>query len=224
LGIGDAVDGDAIYNGATDNAGGCALILEAARAFAALPERPRRSIVFLFVTGEEAGLVGSDYFACHPTVRIQQIVAAINCDMPLWLTPVRDVIAWGAEHSSLEAAVRNAASQTGLTVSPDPFPEWGLFCKSDQFSFVKKGIPAAMVNLGITSTQPGVDARESLERYLTTILHSPKDDANQPISYETGAQLARFLFRLGHGIAMQTERPRWNDNDFFGRKFTSAAR
>lgn len=224
VGIGNAVDGDAIYNGATDNAGGCALVLEAARAFAALPERPRRSILFLFVTGEEAGLVGSDYFACHPTVPIQQIVAAINCDTPTWFAPVSDVVAWGAEHSSLLTAVRNAAGQTGFTVSPDPLPGWGLFCRSDHFAFARKGIPATMVNLGITGTRPGVDPRELLNSYLNTILHSPKDDAHQPICYESGTQLARFVFRLSHGIAMQTERPRWNDHDFFGRKFTSAAR
>jgi len=224
LGIGDAVDGDSIYNGAMDNAGGCAVLLEVARSSGALRERPRRSVVFLFVTGEEAGLLGSDYFACHPTIPVGQIVANINFDGGTSLTPLSDVIAWGAEHSSLQAAVQHAASQTGFTVSPDPFPEESFFVRSDQFSFVKKGIPSIFVDVGVKSTQPGVDGLALLKQCLVTVYHSPKDDLTQPIQYETSAQFARFVFRLGHAIAMESERPRWNDNDFFGGKFGSGRR
>ena len=219
LGIGDAVDGDSIYNGAMDNAGGCAVLLEVARSFGTLRERPRRSVIFLFVTGEEAGLLGSDYFASHPTIPMGQIVANINCDGGMSLTPLSDVIAWGAEHSSFEAAVQQAASQTGFTVSPDPFPEEGLFVRSDQFSFVKKGVPAIFVDVGVKSTQTGVDGLALLKQWLVTVYHSPKDDLTQPIQYATGVRFARFLFRLGYGIAIDPQRPQWNKNDFFGTKF-----
>ena len=139
LGIGPALDGDSIYNGAMDNAGGCAVLLEVARAFGALPQRPKRTTLFVFVTGEEAGLLGSDYFAHHPTVRHGQIVANLNIDGGTSLTPVDDVIAWGAEHSTLGASVDAAARQTGFSVSADPFPEEGIFARSDQFLFRQTG-------------------------------------------------------------------------------------
>jgi hypothetical protein len=224
LGIGDPVDGDSIYNGAMDNAGGCAVLLEVARSFAASPERPKRSLLFLLVTAEESGLLGSDYFACHPTIPIGQIVADINFYGGTSLTPVSDVIAWGSKHSSLQTIVERAASQTGFTVSPDPFPKEGIFVRSDHFSFVKKGIPSILVNVGVKSTEPGVDALAVFKQWLITIYHSPKDDVSAPIHYETSARFARFLFRLGDAIAMDSERPHWNDNDFFGRKFAPGCR
>jgi Zn-dependent M28 family amino/carboxypeptidase len=224
LGTGDPVDGDSIYNGAMDNAGGCAVLLEVARSFGALPQGPKRSVVFLFVTAEEAGLLGSDYFASHPTIPLGEIVANINFDGGASLTPVSDVIAWGAEHSSLAAAIRQAADQTGFTVSGDPFPEEGYFVRSDQFSFVKKGIPSLFVDVGVKSKEPGVDGLALLKQWLVTVYHSPKDDLSQSIQYETSARFARFVFRLGTAVAMESERPRWNHNDFFGTKFGSGRR
>jgi hypothetical protein len=224
LGTGDPIQGDAIYNGAVDNASGCAVLLEVARALAGSPARPKRSLVFLFVTAEEAGLLGSDYFACHPTIPKERIVADITLDGAASLTPVSDVLVWGAEHSSLQEAVQHAASQTGLTVSPDPFPEEGVFVRTDEFSFVKQGIPSLYVAVGVKSTQPGVDGLARYKQWLVTTYHSPKDDLSQPIQYETSARFARFLFRLGHAIAMDSARPRWNDNDFFGNRFGSGGR
>jgi hypothetical protein len=224
LGIGDPVEGDSIYNGAMDNAGGCAVLLEVARAFTTSSERPKRSVVFLFVTAEETGMLGSDYFAWHPTIPIGNIVADINIDGGTSLTPLTDIIAWGAEHSSLQTSVQRAASQAGFTVSPDPFPEEGVFVRSDQFSFVKKGIPSVFVDVGVRSTQPGVDGLSLLKQWLVTTYHSPKDDLSQPIDYETSARFARFVFRLGRAISMDSERPRWNDNDFFGKKSGSSYR
>lgn len=145
-----------------------------------------------FVTGEEAGLLGSDYFASYPTIPVEQIVANVNFDGGTSLTPVSDMIAWGAEHSSLGAAVQQAARQAGFTVSPDPFPEEGFFVRSDQFSFVKKGIPALFVDVGVTSTEPGVDGLALLKKWLVTVYRSPKDDASQPIHYV-------MKKRRGHG-------------------------
>ena len=146
-------------------------------------------------------------------------MADINFDGATTLTPVSEVIAFGSEHSSLQTAIQRAANRTGFAVSPDPAPEEGIFVRSDQFSFVKKGIPATMVYLGFKSTRPGVDGLAIWKQWLVTVYHSPKDDATQPICYESSAQFARFVFRLGHAIAMETERPRWNDGDFFGKKF-----
>ena len=222
LGIGPVVDGDTVYNGAMDNAAGCAVLLEVARAFGALPERPRRSVMFVFVTGEEAGLLGSDYFAHHPPVPLDRIVANINIDGGASLVPVSDVIAWGAQHSTLGGVAMRAATRVGLSVSPDPFPEEGLFVRSDQYSFVKFGVPALFISVGVKGTTPGVDALAVLKKWLVTTYHSPKDDVTQPIHYETSAKFAGFAFVLGHTIAMESQRPRWNDNDFFERRRTLA--
>jgi hypothetical protein len=219
LGIGPAVDGDSIYNGALDNAAGCAVLLEIAHAFGSLPERPRRSVMFVFVTGEEAGLLGSDYFAHHPPVAVAGMVANINLDGGATLVPVSDVIAWGAEHSTLGSVASGAASRMRLFVAPDPFPEEGLFVRSDQYSFVKQGVPSLFVDVGVTSTRPGVDALATLRKWLVTVYHSPQDDVTQPIQYETSARFAGFAFELGYAIAMDAQRPRWNGGDFFGDHF-----
>ncbi len=219
LGIGPVVNGDDIYNGAMDNASGCAVLLEIARAFGRLAERPKRSVLFAFVTGEEQGLLGSDYFAHYPTVPLGSIVANINVDGGAALTPVSDVFAWGSEHSSLGGVVEHAASATGFSVSPDPFPEEGLFVRSDQFSFVKQGVPALFLEVGVHSKTPGVDALALLKNWLVTNYHSPMDDVRQPIDYETSARFAGFAFAVGQRVATDQQRPQWNQNDFFGQTF-----
>lgn len=219
LGIGPELDGDSIYNGALDNASGCAVLLEVARAFAALLQRPKRSILFVFVTGEEAGLLGADYFVHHPTVPIEHIVANINIDGAISLTPVSSVVAFGAEHSSFGALTQSAASRLDLTISPDPFPEEGFFVRSDQYPFIKKGIPSVFLMMGFESTSPDIDALEAFKNWLVTNYHTPKDDIRQPLDFESSARMSRFAFTLGHLIAMEPQRPRWNESDFFGNKF-----
>jgi hypothetical protein len=219
LGIGPMVDGDAIYNGAYDNAAGTAVVLEVARAFAALPSPPKRSVMFLLVTAEEAGLMGSDYFVHNPTVPMGRIVANINLDGGVSLFPAGDIIAWGEEHSSLKSIVRKAAEEEGLEVSPDPWPEETFFIRSDQFSFVRKGIPSVFIDLGITSLDPEVDGDETLRNWLVTNYHSPKDDMNQSFHFESSARLTRVVFLIGYDVAMAQERPEWNADDFFGRTF-----
>lgn len=217
LGIGPPVDGDPIYNGAMDNAGGCAVLLEVAHAFSTLRERPKRSILFVMVTGEEAGLLGSDYFVHNPPVPVERIVANINIDGGTSLTPVRDMIAWGSQHSSLGYISEQVANSVGLTVGPDPFPDEGLFVRSDQFSFVKRGIPSVWVDTGMTSSTPSIDALAIRKKWLVTAYHSPKDDASQAFDFGTSTKFARFVFLLGHAIAMDPMRPSWNPNDFFGK-------
>jgi hypothetical protein len=219
LGISAAVKGDSIYNGAMDNAGGCSVLLEVARAFAASPDRPKRSIVFLFVTGEEIGFLGSGYFACNPTIPLSKIVAVINVDGGTALTPITDVIAWGAEHSSLQTIVQQAAAQTGFTVSPDPFPEEGFFVRSDQISFVTKGIPSVFIDVGVKSANAGVDGLSLIRQWMVTKYHSPEDDLTQPIDYDTSVRFAHLLVLLGHSIATDSARPHWNAGDFFAGRF-----
>lgn len=219
LGIGEPHDGDAIYNGAYDNASGVASLLEVARAFSRLPRPPRRSILFMAVTGEEKGLLGSDYFANHPTLPATDIVAEINMDMFLTLFPVRDVVAFGASHSSLDAVVREAAGQMGFEVGPDPFPEEVLFVRSDQYSFVRKGVPAVMLSAGIHSADQRIDGRARLLEWLRTVYHSPQDDTRQPMDFDAAARIARVNFLVGDIVAEAPTRPTWKPGDFFGARF-----
>src|SRR5262245_31926251 len=140
VGIRQPVDGDAIYNGALDNASGVACLLEIAKAYSRMTPRPRRSILFVSVTGEEADLLGSDYFAHYPTVPKGSIVGDITMDTDLMLWPLEDVIVIGEEHSTLSSRVREAAARLHLDVSPDIVPEQVLFIRGDHYSFVRQRI------------------------------------------------------------------------------------
>jgi hypothetical protein len=176
IGTGAAENGDAIYNGAYDNATGTAVVLEAARALGALRERPRRSILFLFVTAEENGLLGSDYFANRPPASAGKVVANVNIDMPLLLYPLADVVAFGAENSSLDGVVSKAAAQAGLSLSPDFIPEENVFIRSDQYSFVRRGIPAVFLVPGLKSTDPSADGAKAFGEFFARHYHRPSDD------------------------------------------------
>src|SRR6185295_20326338 len=157
LGRGSAVNGDSIYNGAHDNAIGITIMLEIARALHISNTRPRRTVLFAAVTAEEKGLLGSDYFAEHPRNDGQRIVTNVNIDMPLPLAPVRDFVAIGAEHSTFGAIARNAVAAQGYRLSPDATPEEVSFIRSDQFSFIRHGIPALVLKSGYQGRDPGVD-------------------------------------------------------------------
>jgi Zn-dependent M28 family amino/carboxypeptidase len=218
LGVDEPVAGDAIYNGAYDNASGVAALLEAAHAFAGLSAPPRRSILFLAVTAEEHWLQGSDYFAHHPTVPIEKIVANINIDMFLTLYPLRDVIAYGAEHSSLGQSVREAAHRLGLDVSPDPYPEAVMFIRSDQYSFIQQGVPSLALTNGVQSDDPA-RAGALVEEWVLTRYHKPGDDMGQTFDFESGAQFARLNVLLAWRVAQDGPAPRWNPGDFFGETF-----
>jgi Zn-dependent M28 family amino/carboxypeptidase len=223
LGIGPAVDGDTIYNGALDNASGCAVLVEIARAFSQLPAPPRRSVMFVAVTGEEQGLLGSDYFANNSPVSIEKVVADVNFDGPIPLQPsLRDVVAYGSEHSSLGQTAAQAAAESGFEASPDPRPEEGIFVRTDHFPFVKKGVPALFIAPGYRSGEPSFDALNAQRQWSVTIYHSPKDEASQMFDCTTGARFARFAGLVGYKVAMQNERPSWNSGDFFGKRFAGA--
>jgi len=220
LGIGTPIDGDAIYNGALDNASGSATILEMAQAFAHMNPRPRRSILFVSVTGEEAGELGSEYFAHYPTVAKHSIVANINVDQVFLLYPLEDIIAFGAEHTSLESVIQRAAKKMGLVESPDPMPEQVVFIRSDQYSFVKQGIPAVMPSPGFKSPDGSKKAWDIAMKWMDDTYHSPQDDMNQPnLDFEAAAKFARFTFLCGYYVTQDPQRPTWNKNDFFGDQY-----
>ena len=224
LGIGQPVNGDTIYNGALDNASGSACLLEISRAYSKMQPRPRRSILFVSVTAEEAGLLGSDYFAHYPTVAKDLLIANINIDGNLALLwPIEDVIARGSEHSTLGLTVREAAARLSLDVSPDPFPELVLFIRSDQYSFVKQGIPSVFPSAGTKSSDPNVKPQQIITKWRQTTYHKPQDDMNQPFDFESGAKYARYNFFLGYLVAQKTEKPAWNAGDFFGEHYGKRA-
>lgn len=221
IGIGAPVAGDAIYNGALDNALGVAVMLEAARQLAHSAAPRKRSLLFVALTGEEKGLLGAEWFAGHPSPAGAALVANVNMDMPVLLAPTTDAIPIGVEHSSLQAVLERAAAQTGLGLSPDPMPEESIFVRSDQYAFIRNGVPAVYLIGGLSGSE---EAKQQLGKFLRGEYHQPGDDASQPIQYADAARLARLNARIGEDIAGADERPRWKAGDFFGEKFGGAGR
>lgn len=219
FGVGVAVDGDNIYNGAHDNASGTAILMEIARAFSSLLDPPRRSILFLVVTAEEWGLLGSDYFAEHPTVPAESLVANLSLDMPFLFHPLLDIVPYGAEHSTLSRSVGAAAEHLGMAIGPDPIPEQVLFIRSDHFSFVRRGVPALFIKSGFETGDPTLDGSAINANWRVEMYHTPRDEPDQPFDFEAGASHARLNFLTGYHVAMQTQRPEWNAGDFFGGVF-----
>ena len=220
VGTGAPVKGDAIYNGALDNALGVAIMLEAAHQLAGTKDKPKRSLLFVALTAEEKGLLGSEWFATHPTVPQSSLVANINMDMPVLMAPTTDVVPIGVEHSTLKATLDAAAKDIGVALSPDPFPEESVFVRSDQYAFIRAGIPAVYLAGGIVPADKTRDPKIALRYFLRNCYHQPCDDATtQPIQYGDATRLARLNARIGQLIGDAAERPRWNRGDFFGDMF-----
>ncbi len=216
MGIGKPVKGDSIYNGAIDNASGTAAVLEVARVLTSVPAKPRRSILFLAVTGEEEGLLGSDAFAHNPTVPISQIVADVNMDEIGVFYDYRDIVALGAEHSSIGKIVGDVANRMGLEVTPDPAPEESYFVRSDQYSLIKQGVPALAIDIGYKTMDSKLDGKKICDNWEKNYYHSPQDDMKQPyLDFNAAAKSVRLNLAIGYEIAQQTERPQWNKGDFF---------
>ena len=220
LGTCPPIDGDAICHGSLDNASGVATLLEIARAYTHLKQPPRRSVLFVFVTGEEMGLLGSDYFVHVPTVPLQQIVANVNIDVaPGMLFSMKDVVGLGAEHSSLNKALVSASRELGYTLSADPMPEEVDFIRSDQYSFVQQGVPALYINDGVAAVDPAVNGLALGKKWLVTRYHTPLDNIDQPLDYESGTKAARLNFLVGYELAQWNQSPQWNQGNFFGARF-----
>ena len=221
VGIGAPVGGDAIYNGALDNALGIAVMLEAANRLSH-EAPPQRSLLFVAVTAEEKGLLGAAWYAQHPTVPRESMVANVNMDMPVLLAPTRDVVPIGLEHSTLQPLVQSAAKEAGVELSPDPQPEETVFVRSDQYAFIRAGVPAVYLTGGYRG-RDGEDVKAINKAFLHQRYHQPGDDVSQPIQYADAARLALLNARIGRQIADAPQRPRWNAGDFFGEKFGQAA-
>ena len=219
VGIGPPVNGDAIYNGALDNALGVAVMLEAARILHARELRPKRSMLFVALTAEEKGLLGAEWFASRPTVPAAGLVANLNVDMPVLLAPSKDVVPIGLEHSSLKAVVETAAKDIGVELSADPFPEDVVFVRSDQFAFVRAGVPAVYLNGGIVSADGERMPRLAQQKFMRDHYHRPSDQADLPIAWGDAVRLADLNARIGGLIGDAEERPKWNAGDFFGERF-----
>lgn len=211
VGVGEPAKGDAIYNGAMDNAVGIASMIEVARRMVSAGDKLRRSVLFLAVTAEEKGLVGSDYFARHPTIARADMVANVNLDMPILTYDFEDVVAFGAEHSALGSIVGKAASSVGVKLSPDPTPDEVLFIRSDHYRFVQQGVPAVFIVTGYAG--PGEAASEA---FLAAHYHQPSDEVTLPIRWDAGVKFVKLNLAIARGLADAPEKPRWNKGDFFG--------
>jgi len=220
LGICPAIEGDNVCHGALDNASGVATLLEITRAYSRLLQPPRRSVLFVFVTGEELGLLGSDYFAHHPTVQRKAIVANVNMDgAPGEYYAMKDIVPLGAEHSSLGNVVAAAGKALGYDVSPDPLPEENNFIRSDQYSFVLQGVPAVDVTDGVHAVDPSIDALAVQKKWLVTRYHTPLDNIDQHIDFDSMAKGAVLNLLIGFRVAQTDTPPQWNAGDFFGTTF-----
>ncbi|MDU0353449.1 M28 family metallopeptidase [Paraglaciecola aquimarina] len=220
IGFAKTVKKDKINNGAMDNATGTSVLLETARMFSLLEKRPKRSILFVAVTAEEKGLLGSDYYAQNPTVPARSIVANVNLDMPILTYEFGDVIAFGAEHSDLKESVAKAAEKIGLELSPDPWPHMALFTRSDHYSFVKQGIPAVFLVPGLKSADPEIDGSEQFNNFINTNYHKPSDDFSQKFNWKAATKFAEVNYHIGLTLAEQPNRSSWNEGDFFGDNFS----
>lgn len=216
LGIGDPVNGDGIYNGAADNATGCAMIVEIARAWAGLPEKPRRSAIFLAVTAEEAGLRGSEYYGQHPVVPAGKTAAAVNLDMFQPYGRARDVNVAGAERTTLFPVVEEAARRFGLTITPDPRPSAGTYYRSDHFSFARVGIPAFSIDQGIDlmGKPPGA-GKKLFDEFEDKRYHQPSDEYRDDWDFTGMEHYARFAMLIGVNAANVPKMPTWHAGDEF---------
>ncbi len=217
LGIGEPDEtGDRIYNGARDNASGVGMVLAVARAFAALPQAPRRSILFLLVTGEESGLLGSAYFAAHPTVPAGRLVADINFDSGNIFGRTADVAQVGRGKSDLDAVLDAAAARQGRTVQGEAFPDRGAFYRSDQFSLAKIGVPALYFSSGTTYVgRPDGWGKETADAWLAAHYHQPSDELEASWNWDGMVEDARLGFVVGYAVAQADRRPEWKPGDEF---------
>ena len=215
LGIGPAVDGDSIYNGAVDNASGVATLLAVARAAQQSP-KPRRSLLFVFVTAEESGLLGSAFFGENPTVPITKIIANVNVDAPNLYGRVRDLEVLGANKSSLGPALTRMLASRGMRITPEEHPERGYFYRSDHFSFAKVGVPAVSIDLGTDVIgRPKGWGVEQNEDYTAHRYHQPSDAYRPDFDLTGPAQLAEIVLRFATSVANASAAPTWNPDAEF---------
>jgi Zn-dependent M28 family amino/carboxypeptidase len=214
LGVSTPINGDGLYNGAMDNAAGVGALLDIARSYKARGQKPKRSMLFVFVTAEEKGLLGSRYFALKPSVAKQSIVANLNFDMALPIFPLKSVVALGSEESSLGALAAEVGQSMGLPLVPDPFPDRNSFVRSDQYSFIREGVPALAFKFGFAKDTPEAEIERT---WRSTRYHAPSDDLSQPVQRLDAVRLHDFVAELGWRVANAPQRPQWGGQSFFRR-------
>lgn len=207
---------DPIYNGAMDNAAGVATMLASARALSTA--HPRRSVLFAALTGEESGLLGADYLARHPLPAAPKMVADVNFDMPVLLYRFSDVVAFGAEHSTIGPIAAEASKRDAIALSPDPIPEEGIFTRSDHYRFVQQGIPAVFMVPGFAG-----EGEKQFRAFLKDHYHQPSDDLNLPFDWEAGALFARVNTHIVEALANADKAPQWYAGDLFGAEYAGKA-
>ncbi|MGH9347036.1 MAG: M28 family metallopeptidase [Vicinamibacterales bacterium] len=214
LGTGNPVNGDGIYNGAMDNASGVATLIETAGA-AAAKKGFKRAVAFVAVTAEEKGLLGSRYFAQNPTLPAGSIIVAnLNTDMFLPLFPLKSLVVAGFEESDLAADLQKVAKQTGIAVMSDPEPERNAFTRSDQYSFIRRGIPALSLKVGFVRDSP---EHEIVRTWRKERYHGVRDDISQPLDKQAAVDFNRLYLAVVEAVANRPTRPAWNGNSFFRR-------
>lgn len=222
LGVGEPIHGKTIYNGAMDDASGVASVIETAKAFnedARRGIRPKRSILFLAFTAEEKGLLGSRYFAGHPTVPRDAIVADLNLDMFMPIFPLKKLHVQGLAESTLADDAQRVGAAHNIIIANDPEPDRNSFVRTDQYSFVQAGVPALAMKFGWT---PGSPEYKAWRAWLAERYHSTADDLSQPVDFAAAAQFNSFFADLARAVANDPARPHYLDSSFFHRFETNA--
>ena len=203
-----------------DNGSGSALLLDVARSLKQTHVKLKRSILFVWVTGEEKGLLGSKYFAEHPTVASKSMIADINTDMFLPIVPLKVLTVYGLAESDLGDRVVKVGDQLNVKIQPDPLPLLNVFIRSDQYNFVRHGVPALMIDVGAV---PGSPEAATIKTWRGERYHAPSDDANQPVDLATAAGYEEVIRSLIIEIANDPSRPQWKQDSFFRRYAADAA-
>jgi hypothetical protein len=215
VGVMAAVDGDSIYNGAHDNASGVSSSLGIAELYRTAKIRPRRSVLFLMVSAEELGLTGAGYFAAHPTVPAGSIVANINTDMPTPIAPLLSIAPLGSQYSSILKHIEYATKILKIDIEEDPEPEQGFFMRSDQYNFVKKGIPAVYFVNGRKTNTPGFDFDAYLKQWRAKYYHKPADQIDGIFDFKALKTFVQLNFLVSYSLANDQEKPKWNEGELF---------
>jgi Zn-dependent M28 family amino/carboxypeptidase len=220
LGTGEPINGDRIYNGAMDNASGSAVLLDLIGSLKNSPKKLKRSMLFVFVTGEEKGLLGSRYFTAHPTVKPESMIANINIDMFLPIVPLKTLTVYGLAESELGDMAKEVAQSLGVQVQADPEPQRNAFIRSDQYNFIRHGIPALAMGVGF---EKGSAEQEIFKNWRTQRYHAPSDDLDQPVDHTAAGKYEEIVRALMIMAAEAPERPQWKANSFFRRYATMAS-
>jgi Zn-dependent M28 family amino/carboxypeptidase len=214
LGIGEPINGDRIYNGAMDNASGSAVLLDLIASLKKSPKKLKRSVLFVFVTGEEKGLLGSRYFTTHPTVKPGSMIANINIDMFLPILPLKVLTVYGLAESDMGDMAREVAQSLGVQVQPDPEPQRNAFIRSDQYNFIRHGVPALAMGVGFEKGSP---QQEIFKNWRTQRYHAPSDDLDQPVDLAAAGKYEEIIRALMVRLAENAGRPQWKPDSFFRR-------